>query len=101
MEIWHREYSMGANVKVAARLLNTDHTNQTSDKVNMEHQKIKISSTVVREIQNIKFNIGDTGTPLHEIQVINIVENSGRRSSASYMLGLYGVYTSKITFSLC
>lgn len=95
MEVLHSYGSGGSPlVQVAARYFDTELTNQSTGIVNMEHQLVKVTSTVVREVQKLKIEgVAPVGGKVNEIQVIEVTELSGGTSDATYRLGLYGVYT--------
>ena len=94
MEVHHREGSVTSYVQLAARLYNTQFTNQTTGKAVPETQIVKITSTNVKEVQNITVSgLSPSVTAQHEVQEVVVTENSGGLTSATYRLGLYGVYT--------
>lgn len=58
---------------------------------------VKVTSTVVREVQKVKIEVVPiVGSQRNEYQIIEVTELSGGTSDATYRLGLYGVYTGKI-----
>ncbi|KAK3107766.1 hypothetical protein FSP39_021797 [Pinctada imbricata] len=98
MEVHHLEGSVGAYAKVAARLYDTTFTNQTTGKATPETQLIKITSNIVKEVQNITVSgLSSTTSAVNEVQEVTITENSGGLSTATYRLGLYGAYTVPLT----
>uniref|UniRef100_K1QFR0 Fibrocystin-L n=1 Tax=Magallana gigas TaxID=29159 RepID=K1QFR0_MAGGI len=99
MEVLHSYGSSGSPlVQVAARYFDTELTNQSTGIVNMEHQLVKVTSTVVREVQKVKIEVVPiVGSQRNEYQIIEVTELSGGTSDATYRLGLYGVYTEPFT----
>lgn len=98
MEILHRENSGEAFAKVAAHLYNTKLTNESIPAAKQENQKISVSSSIVREKQTITLSGFSTRTSVDEVQVVDLTENSGGFSDATFRLGLDKVYTSEYPF---
>lgn len=98
MEILHRENSGEAFAKVAAHLYNTKLINESIPAAKQENQKISVSSSIVREKQTITVSGFSTRTSVDEVQVVDLTENSGGFSDATFRLGLDKVYTSEYPF---
>ncbi|KAK3107032.1 hypothetical protein FSP39_005622 [Pinctada imbricata] len=98
LEAWHRENVVHAQLKIAARYYGTKMTNHSTGQVEQENQIVKIKSSVLRDIQNLTLNgFTSTATAVSETQVVNVIEGSGERTSAQFRLGLYEVYTKKLS----
>lgn len=95
MEILHRENSGEAFAKVAAHLYNTKLTNESIPAAKQENQKISVRSSIVREKQTVTLSGFSTRTSVDEVQEVDLTENSGAFSDATFRLGLDKVYTSE------
>ncbi|ESO84871.1 hypothetical protein LOTGIDRAFT_131466, partial [Lottia gigantea] len=87
-------------IKVAARTLESDFTDETSGMVWMEKQKIVVNSIVTKDvIVSSTLNItqpASTYPAVSEVQTV-IVDGPGE---CTFRLGLYGAYTGIIIFSI-
>ncbi|XP_061164553.1 fibrocystin-L-like [Saccostrea echinata] len=102
MEILHSHGSSGdPSVQVAAQFYNTKLTNQSTGIADVEHQLVKVTSTVVREVQKISLEVAPAvGAITNEIQVVEVKELSGQYSDATFRLGQYGVYTEALNTNM-
>lgn len=98
MEILHRENYGEAFAKVAAHLYNTKLTNESIPAAKQENQKISVRSSIVREKQTVTLSGFSTRTSVDEVQEVDLTENSGAFSDATFRLGLDKVYTSEYLF---
>ncbi|XP_062600839.1 fibrocystin-L-like [Saccostrea cucullata] len=102
MEILHSHGSSGdPSFQVATQFYDTKLTNQSTGIVDVEHQLVKVRSTVVREVQKISLGLGTTvGSIINEVQMVEVKELSGQYSDATFRLGLYGVYTEPLNTNM-
>jgi hypothetical protein len=100
MEILHRENTVASYAKVAAHLYNTQLTNESIAAAKQENQLISVRSSIVREKQTVTLSGFSTKSSVNEIQEVDLTENSGSFSDATFRLGLDGVYTSEFSLFL-
>ncbi|CAG2205079.1 unnamed protein product [Mytilus edulis] len=93
IEVLHSENTIGSNVRVAARHLDTKFVSPMTGFAKEEIQKIKVTSTVEREIQQVTVSDLTAGSATNEVQEVTVEENSGSLSDATYQLCIYGVCT--------
>lgn len=98
MEILHRENSVAAYAKVAAHLYDTKLTNESIAAAKQENQLISVRSTIVREKQTVTLSGFSTKSSVNEVQEVDLTENGGSFSDATFRLGLDGVYTSELCY---
>lgn len=95
IEVVHQVSSGTAKLQVALKHLNTQVLHTSTGSANAEIQKTSVTSTVVREKQRITVTGFSVKTPVHEIQLVTILEAAGL-SDAMFQFGLYDVYTGKV-----
>lgn len=95
IEVVHQVSSGTAKLQVALKHLNTLILHTMTGFSKSEKQKLSFTSTVVREKQRITAAGFSATAPVHEIQLVTILEAAGL-SNAMFQLGLYGVYTGKV-----
>ncbi|KAL3885610.1 hypothetical protein ACJMK2_025660 [Sinanodonta woodiana] len=97
LDVLHLDTGSGSTVQVGAKYFNTTLTSDYSGNVKQERQRLKVTSTVLDEIQRVDLRSYTRRNETKEVQLVQINETiKGSLINVRIRLGLFGVFTCPI-----
>ncbi|XP_076109510.1 fibrocystin-L-like [Mytilus galloprovincialis] len=99
IEAIHQVTSGSAKLQVAARFLNTELLNTQTGFAKQERVRLKFGSTVVKAVQTMTISGFSSMNQTNAVYQVQVTEQSGGFTDATYQLCIYGSCTEPLTTS--
>ncbi|CAG2210937.1 unnamed protein product [Mytilus edulis] len=99
IEAIHQVTSGSAKLQVAARFLNTELLNTQTGFAKQERVRLKFGSTVVKAVQTMTITGFSSMNQTNAVYQVQVTEQSGGFTDATYQLCIYGSCTEPLTTS--